>query len=258
MTQWLYVLRYVPVTIGDVVYDWHRSALQQIKDAPTFRPWPWATPEGTSCNRFQSVVDLSAAAEPQAVRQWWKENPETEYESSDDESDLDGVPKAPKAITLKGLGKVVAGNDSLTTKHKCKSGKITRSIRFLSIKGLFRVAGSVATDRAQELCDWAADLCAPSVQTVTTVGKSLSLFTAGIPGIYFLLVGKLGDLPDHRREFGNYPGATLTVKGLMITERSELSTAENAIHAWLHGAGEKVEPKARRQLKDGSTNDVHK
>ncbi|KAJ3177616.1 hypothetical protein HDU87_004369 [Geranomyces variabilis] len=143
-----------------------------------------------------------------------------------------------------------------------------------------------AGDGAQELYGWVADLCAPSLQTVTTVGKSLSLFTVKIPGIYFLLVGKLGDvktsmglanaepdnwlvvnagkavdlngrLPDHRREFGNYQGSTLTIKGLMITERSELPTAENTIHPWLHGAGEKVEPEARRQLKDGSTKDVH-
>ncbi|KAJ3163661.1 hypothetical protein HDU86_000248 [Geranomyces michiganensis] len=122
---------------------------------------------------------------------------------------------------------------------------------------------------------------------MTTVGRSLSLFIAKIPGIYFLLVGKLGELkksmglanaepanwlvvkagkavdlndglPDHRREFGNYQGSSLTVKALMVTERSELTKAENATHAWLHGAGEKVEPKARRQLKDGSTKDVHK
>ncbi|KAJ3161520.1 hypothetical protein HDU88_007325 [Geranomyces variabilis] len=257
-----------------------------------------------SCNRFQSVVDSAgkkrAAAEPQAVTKRRKENPETEYESSDYESDLDGVPKAPKTITLKlpdvaklldrpvqGLGKVVAGNETLTTKHTCKSGKITRSIRFLSIKGLFRVAGSVATDRAHELYDWAADLCAPSLQTVTTVGKSLSLFTAKIPGIYFLLVGKLGDvktsmglassepdswlvvkagkavdlndrLPDHRRECGNYPGATLTVKALMITERSELSTAENAIHAWLHGAGEKRHGPIRIPSPDFPPSSVHR
>ncbi|KAJ3144438.1 hypothetical protein HDU89_008264 [Geranomyces variabilis] len=239
------------------------------------------------------VVDLRAAAEPQAVTKRRKEDPETEYESSDDESDLDGVPKAPKAITLKvwekpwgrdtpevrgertreglwvklpdvaklldrpvqGLGKVVAGNETLTTKHTCKSGKITRSIRFLSVKGLFRVAGFVSTDRAQELYDWAADFWATCK---TSMGLAYSE-----PGSWLVVkAGKAVDLndrlPDHRREFGNYPGATLTVKALMITERSELSTAENAIHAWLHGAGEKVEPKARRQLKDGSTKEVHK
>ncbi|KAI8586954.1 hypothetical protein BDZ88DRAFT_454533 [Geranomyces variabilis] len=125
----------------------------------------------------------------------------------------------------------------------------------------------------------------PSPPLLTCAETSVGSFR--YPGIYFLLVGKLGDmrtsmglanaeldnwlvvkagkavdlndgLPDHRREVENYQGATLTVKGLMVTERSELTTAENTIHAWLHGAGEKVEPEARKQLKDGSTKDVHK
>ncbi|KAJ3145162.1 hypothetical protein HDU86_001140 [Geranomyces michiganensis] len=64
-------------------------------------------------------------------------------------------------------------------------------------------------------------------------------------------------LPDHRREFGNYSGTTLIVKALMATELSELGTAEKAVLAWLDGAGEKVIPKDRRQLKDGTTKDVH-
>ncbi|KAJ3146294.1 hypothetical protein HDU89_006280 [Geranomyces variabilis] len=65
-------------------------------------------------------------------------------------------------------------------------------------------------------------------------------------------------VPDHRREVEENQGSTLTVKGLMVTERSELTTAETTIRTWLHGAGEKVEPEARKQLKDGSTKDVHK
>ncbi|KAJ3162326.1 hypothetical protein HDU86_004806 [Geranomyces michiganensis] len=70
----------------------------------------------------------------------------------------------------------------------------------------------VKTDRAQELYDWAADLCASSLQTVTTVGKSLALFTAKIPGIYFLLVGKLGDVTTSMGLANKEPDNWLVVK----------------------------------------------
>ncbi|KAJ3158595.1 hypothetical protein HDU88_001789, partial [Geranomyces variabilis] len=46
LTGWVYILKYVPVTIGDVVFEWHRSALHQIRNAPTYRPLPWTNPEG--------------------------------------------------------------------------------------------------------------------------------------------------------------------------------------------------------------------
>ncbi|KAJ3176038.1 hypothetical protein HDU87_005555 [Geranomyces variabilis] len=50
---------------------------------------------------MNSAGEKRAAAEPQAVTKRRKENPDDEYDSGDDESDFDEVPKAPGKITLK-------------------------------------------------------------------------------------------------------------------------------------------------------------